>query len=448
MVGVPARTPLSPLHHGCPPLRRISAAAGLAGSVIALAILATGGPCEAAGFMVRENDAEAVSLSYAGNGSRADSAATAFANPAGLTQLPSAEVEAGATAIVPDITFKGQATAAGQPLPGNNGGNSGRLIGIPNIYAAIPVTDDLALGLAVTVPFGNSAQYDQNWYGRYLGTKALALSYDINPSIAYALTPDISVGAGISAQYLKLDLTSAIDQSLLLGAPVPDATDRFNAHDWAVGFNLGALIILDSTSRLGITYRSQVDHDIKGTLDFSGASPFLGLISGPASAGLSLPDQIGASLSTGLAGDLYLYADVDFSRWSVFKTVSIDSSNAPIVNRENFRDSWLVALGGKYRISPSFAATAGIAWDQSPVTSAFRSVVLPDSDRYLMGIGAEYQASEHMEIDGAFEHASPFLHPNMNISANNTDAITHAVVLQGSYSVGVDIVSLSARYRF
>jgi long-chain fatty acid transport protein len=415
---------------------------------IAVFIALSTGPSEAAGFLVRETDAESVGMSYGGNGSRADSAATAFLNPAGLTQLSSTEVEIGAAAIMPDITFKGRATVAGQPLPGNTGGDSGRTVGVPDFYVALPIADNLALGLAMTVPFGNSAQYDSNWYGRYLATKATALSYDINPSIAYAITPAISVGVGISAQYLKLDLTSVIPQSLILGAPIPDAFNRFEAHDWAVGFNLGTLIILDSTSRFGITFRSGVDHDIKGSLTFSGASPFLGLINGPASASLSLPDQIGASLSSGVSEDVSLFGDVQLSRWSTFKTVSIESSNPPIVNQENFRDSWLLALGAKYKISPDWTATAGLAWDQSPVTSAYRSVVLPDSDRWLMGIGAQYTATDHIEIDGAYEHALPFLHPNMNISANNTDPITHAVVLQGSYDVAVDIVALSARYRF
>jgi hypothetical protein len=62
--------------------------------------------------------------------------------------------------------------------------------------------------------------------------------------------------------------------------------------------------------------------------------------------------------------------------------------------------------------------------------------------------GAQYQVAGHIEIDGAFEHASPLLHPNMNISANNTDAITHAVMLQGFYNVSVNVVALSAHYRF
>ena len=40
----------------------------------------------AAGFMVRENSAEGVAMSYAGNGSRASGPDTVFANPAGMTR--------------------------------------------------------------------------------------------------------------------------------------------------------------------------------------------------------------------------------------------------------------------------------------------------------------------------------------------------------------------------
>ncbi|HUE66121.1 MAG TPA: hypothetical protein VMO78_17250 [Rhizomicrobium sp.] len=74
-------------------------------------------------------------------------------------------------------------------------------------------------------------------------------------------------------------------------------------------------------------------------------------------------------------------------------------------------------------------------------------VVLPDTDRDLLGIGAEWMATDYIEIDGAFEHSFPFAHPTMNISVNYTDPITHAVVLQGNHGVDVNIVALGARYR-
>src|SRR3954465_3003260 len=106
-------------------------------------LLAATGQASAAGFMVRENSAETVATSYAGNGSRATGPDTVFANPAGMTRLQTG-FEAGAAAILPSANFSGsarQATPAGSvPLAGNDGGDSGRAALIPDLYGVIRLT--------------------------------------------------------------------------------------------------------------------------------------------------------------------------------------------------------------------------------------------------------------------------------------------------------------------
>jgi long-chain fatty acid transport protein len=417
-------------------------------SMIILLSAISSNSADAAGFMIRENSAAAVGMSYAGTGSRAESAETSFSNPAGLTYLSGDELEFGTTLVIPDFKFNGTATAFGAPISGNNGGNFGRPDAIPNVYGSYSITDDLKAGFAVTVPFGNASEYDGNWYGRYLATKTVMMSYDINPSVAYRLTDALSLGAGVSAQYLKVDVSRAIDQSIIFGVPVPDATSRFNAHDWAIGFNLGALAKVGETTRVGLTYRSGTDHNIKGKLDFADASPLLGLMNSSASSGISLPATTGLSFTNDVDPNLTIYSDVQFTQWSVFKDIVIKSQNAPVDNIENFRNAWMVAAGAKYKLNSLWEIMGGVAWDQSPVTSSFRTVNLPDTDRYVGGTGLTYQLTDTVTLDGAYSHAFAFLRPTMNVSANNTDSVTHAVVLKGQYDVAADIVAASIHYRY
>ena len=136
-------------------------------------------------------------MSYAGTGSPGGcGAASAFANPAGMTRLTADEVETGGAVIVPDFRFNGGATAFGAPIAGNNGGNSmPHVAGVPDLYGVIAISDKWKAGLAVTVPFGNTSVYDSAWYGRYLGIKTSALSYDINPSLAYQVTDTLKRSA-------------------------------------------------------------------------------------------------------------------------------------------------------------------------------------------------------------------------------------------------------------
>lgn len=415
-----------------------------------LAVLTTlASPVWAAGFLVRENSAEAVAMSYAGNGSRASGPDTVFSNPAGMSRLNADGFELGAAVILPSSTFSGsarQATPAGPvPLSGNNGGDSGRTALIPNFYGAMRALPDISIGIAITAPFGNSSEYDPAWIGRYLGTKTMATSADINPAIAWRINDTWSVGAGFSAQYLKLDVTQAINQTAIFGAPAPDAFLRFNAHDWSYGYNFGVLADLGGT-RIGLTYRSNIDHRIEGTLNFTGNSPLLGLVNGPANAGAKLPSTTTLSITSDVMPDLSLSADVQYSHWSVFKDVTIQSQNPPFPNVQGYRDAWMIAVGGKYKLSERLALKAGIAFDQTPITSRYRAVTLPDTDRYLLGVGAEVRMTDAITVEGAYGHSFAFNNPNMNSSVNNTDPITHSATLNGRYDINVDILALTFRY--
>src|SRR5882672_5840450 len=101
----------------------------------------------ASGFMVRENSATAVGTADAGNGSRADGADTSFNNPAGMMRLSGNEVEFGTIAITPSEKFSGGASAFGTPIPGNNGGNPGRVAPIPSLYWVSRLSNRLKGGI-------------------------------------------------------------------------------------------------------------------------------------------------------------------------------------------------------------------------------------------------------------------------------------------------------------
>ena len=123
----------------------------------------------------------------------------------------------------------------------------------------------------------------------------------------------------------------------------------------------------------------------------------------------------------------------------------IKSRNMPFDNHENFRSSWMLAVGATYHLGPHWTVSArhrlgSDACDQRlpPVSP------LPDTDRYLLGFGTRVDLTDLGRYsDGAYGHSFAFLRPNMDVSANNTDPITHAVALKGRYDIAVDIVAFS-----
>lgn len=302
---------------------------------VALLPFLAGGPALAAGFMVRENSAESLGMIYAGDASRADEAATVFNNPAGMMHLAGPEVELSAAVVFPSVHFSGSATAAGTiPIPGNQGGEAGQITGIPNFYAVFGLSDNLRAGLAVTAPFGDTINYKSMFVGRYQGIKTLALSADINPNIAWRINDTVSVAAGVSAQWLKLEQSAAIPQFLIFQNPAaPDASFLFNGTNWGFGYNLGLLLEPNTTTRLGFTWRSGVDHKQSGSLDFTGANPALGLTNGSATAaGLDLPGTAAVSFTHDWSPEFTGSAELQYNTWSSFKQVTIDSATSPLIS--------------------------------------------------------------------------------------------------------------------
>ena len=83
-------------------------------------------------------------------------------------------------------------------LKGNVGGNAGFTVFVPNFYFSSSLNDKLSFGIGINAPFGFQTEYDKNWIGRYYAIKSALKTLNINPSIAYKLTEQLSVGVGVN----------------------------------------------------------------------------------------------------------------------------------------------------------------------------------------------------------------------------------------------------------
>lgn len=423
---------------------RVASAAGL------LALLAAS-DAHASAFAVREDSAEGVATVFSGAASAADSPSTVFDNPAGMTQLHGNQVEGGAVTVFPTINFHGSATHAGAPLPGNNGDNAGRAGMAPNFYGVLDLSDRWRLGIAVNAPFGLQVKQNAAWFGRYLALDSMVMSTNINPSIAYKVNDKISVGGGLSAQWLQTTLSKAIDQT---GLGAGDGVARFKGDDWGFGYNFGLLYVPMEGTQVGVTYRSKIAHQTSGDLNFLNIAPALAGVfkSGPATLDASLPASATFGVTQAVSPALSVSLGVQYTQWSTLQALEVMSVNAPATNaatRLGFSDTWFTSLGASYRWSDALTLRGGIGWDQSPVDNFYRTVNLPDQDRYMVGVGVGYQISPALSLDASYAHYfAP--HASMNESINNTDnnTIVGPTVLHGTYQLSLDYVAASLKYKF
>src|SRR5438094_7114317 len=120
------------------PFRRTRIASAVSGVALALAAPQAFGSA----FALAEQSAMGLGNAFAGAAAVAEDANTVWFNPAGLARLNFPQVEGAVHVIIPSTKFQNASSqpALLQPL-GGTGGNAGSTAFVPNLYAAMVITD-------------------------------------------------------------------------------------------------------------------------------------------------------------------------------------------------------------------------------------------------------------------------------------------------------------------
>jgi len=159
-----------------------------------------------------------------------------------------------------------------------------------------------------------------------------------------------------------------------------------------------------------------------------------------------LPDTANLSLFHRLNDRWDVMADVQYTRWSVFKELRFVRTTGALLSNtpENFDDAWRLSVGTTYHYSDAWSFRGGLAWDQSPVNSADRTPRLPDSDRVWIALGAQYRFNRNLALDAGFVYI-PIRSPDIQQNAGSTAA---SGLIKGSYDANVTILSAQVTYAF
>jgi long-chain fatty acid transport protein len=439
----------------------------------------------ASGFALLEQSSSRLGTAFAGTAVAADDATTVFFNPAGMTSLRQPEAAISASGIDISSQFRNDSSVAAfaQPL-GGSGGDAGDWNFVPAAYFAMPAGDNLAFGIGINAPFGLKLVYDDDWIGRFQALRSEIATLNINPSVAFRIGERVSLGAGIDFQRIDAELTNDVNYSAvvaqgvqqLVGAgQLPPATAaaivagngglagraRVRGDDDAWGFNLGALFDLSDQTRLGLSYRSSIDYEVRATIAFdapAGADPIANgiiaaasadgapLSTGPVHVDLKLPDSATLSVQHRFGEKYALLADASWTGWSSIQELRIvrDTGATASLTPERWKDTWRYALGATYAMNDAITLRAGVAFDETPVPDETRTPRLPDTDRTWVAIGARWQPSPSLLMDFGYAHLFSDTVP-LDQDAGNTAA---SALLVGKQHSDIDIVSAQLVYRF
>ena len=425
---------------------------GAASATTLLCALTTIGTAHASGFQVRETSGTLQGSSFAGMSTLTTDASAMSYNPGSVGQYTETTYSVGGSYIRPVAEAK-NIQASGGTVNNTQTFNQGSYHDmaqdafVPNAHAVWKLNDKFNLGISITSPWGLVTDYESDFAGRFYGTTSSIKSVNIKPVLAYRFDNGLSVGLGPQIQQLDAALSRAVPNLAGAGEGNSEVSGDSIDAGWTAGVNWQVL----PTTRIGVSYNSEVKHDLKGKVDFDSAAEAVSYVDQTATAEVITPEAIAFGISHDLNDQWTVMADAQWTNWNSIDTLTFNFSGDTNTVNPGVQDSssdaykwgsaWFGALGARYKHDENWSFTGGLAFDETPIKTQYRNVRLPDSNRFWTSIGASYQVADWASVSLGYTH----------VFANEA-RVDHSTSTLGSfradYEAQVDIIALQANFKF
>ncbi|MCF7671439.1 OmpP1/FadL family transporter [Bacillus subtilis] len=374
-------------------------------------------------------------------------------------------VETGATFVTPQRKLK---NIRGNPFPLNpvpdqNFGkpfdtevDEGKSYWVPKISAKFQLTDDLACAAQYRQPWGidtDSGINNARMFGA-IKQKISSNDYGLNCSYRFAAGDKsfFRILGGVSYQQLKGEQTKISPLPLPTGLAYGNS--RLDVDDSAFGWRLGAAYeIPEIALRASLVYQSKVNYKLEGNVDIDVAGAPLSFTT-PVIGSVATPQSVEFKFQTGIAPDWLALASIKWTDWKSITAVSfLNDGSQPFLGRIPvgsevtsldlyYKDGWTLMGGVGHKFNDKWSGAATLTWDRGTTTG-----LTSQTDVWLLGLGANYKATEHLEfrLAGAVGILT-------SGTLDNTLAAKNGGSQFGSKAdFGTDVVggmTLSAKYRF
>jgi long-chain fatty acid transport protein len=333
------------------------------------------------GFGVREQSAYFLGSAFAGSAAGTD-ISSMFWNSAATASKKGCNSSSNLTAVFGRAEETAQAglfvtAAPGAPTSADVGSSAV----VPSSYSTCQLTDNLYAGLGMNAPFGLATKPDNpGWAGSPIAITSKIFSFDINPTLAYKLTSELTIGVGLQIEYLSLRLTH--------GSFGPSPSRSYDALDWGFGATAGVLWQPSRAASIGLGYRSAVNAEVSGTY-------LHGPISTNATSKITLPDEVTLSARQSLTRSWrWARSAAKLSRVQNVTAVGSGCGAGSVCETTNSPTGRMVLLGWveyAYNRSPLLRRVLDTKHRRS---KTLRDILLPDSSRIHFNVGASYKISD------------------------------------------------------
>lgn len=433
----------------------------------------------AQGFGVNEHGACAMSRGGAAVAQPCDDGSAVVDNPAALVDRTGVTVGGGGTLIFGSGTFNSDHGVVTNL-------DSGVVIP-PFGYLQYSINERLAIGAGISVPYGLTVKWPLGFEGRFVSYDSSLRAPYFQPTLAYAIGQNVSVGAGLTIVMASVEINRREDLArvpipaapgLTFGALVNSQTDFVNttlsaSRATGVGVNLGVRVKAHERVRVGVRYLSQVTLDFKARADFTPVSgPFavtkqnpLGLPIGTpldmavaqvvsalpdqdVRTGVDLPAQFVTGVSVQIDPRVTIFGDYQWVDWSAFDTVTLDFSQPVPPDEEhpqNYRDTSAVRLGAEFRAGRA-RLSGGYVYNQAAAPDETVTPLLPEAKRHHLTTGFGWNAHTHWTLDIAYQFVASDDRRGRVVDPPPGELPT-AALNSGVYRSRADLLGISLTYR-
>ncbi|GMG88556.1 OmpP1/FadL family transporter [Biformimicrobium ophioploci] len=424
-------------------------------AILAAAISAVSCHTLAAGFQLQEHSSAGLGRAFAAENTIGDTAAIVIRNPAGSALFEDIAISGGFNYVNPNISARGEVShfldfetengvnrvPLGALVPGyepfiTSGSDYVTDAFVPNFSIAGRIDDCWTWGFGAFSNYGLESDFSSGFGALEVADKASILAVNLAPSIAYSWD-NFSVGLSLNALYGEGEFRTSV--------PFNDANPFFtqggfsggerildyeNDGDWDFSWTIGFLWQFDEHSRLGFSYQDgfdfEADGDIRSDLN-------------------SLIDLASADLTIDIPGiwELGFYhrfndewgfaAGVMYTEWDDFQELVLSDVRTQVNNpvtgerivieeltlkEEDFESNWRASFGLEWYPCPEVTWRAGFAWDEGTAQAglrsaeslgdlsdiSYRTLSIPDTDRWWVSFGGTYRWDQNFSIDAGFSY--------------------------------------------
>ncbi|HEX6201738.1 MAG TPA: outer membrane protein transport protein [Thermoanaerobaculia bacterium] len=377
---------------------------------VAAAALVVAGPAFGAAFSIFEQGTKAMGMAGAFT-AQADDPSAMFHNAAGLAFQKERDIAVGLTYI-----RSLEADLVGlDPFPGAGYTAEQETLSEfpPHAYWVQPISSNWTFGLGVNAPFGLTTEWAEDFRGRFVSRLASLQAVDLNPTLAWQVTPNFGIGFGGIARFSSVELERHVPQFNPFTQTIADvATLKLDGSLDNEGFGWNAGLLHKATSRFtwGLSYRSGVDIDYEGdarlTQNLTG-TPFDQVIGGalpfdvefPVETAIDFPDTASLGLAYVVTPAVLVEFDANWTGWSSFEELPIVFPEGQLPSQlvpQRYDDSNHYRLGVRIG-QPASQWRAGVVFDETPQPEEAVSPLLPDSDR--LGVTLGYGHEGRVDFD-------------------------------------------------